>query len=149
MNYINNFLLANRFNLWLADIFDSFYKTFIYDDRWLRILKGLGRTILITVVAAIIGIILGFIVAAIRSTYDKNLANKKCRKFGDYILKIANSICNVYLTVIRGTPAVTQLMIIYYIVFASARNGMYAAFVAFGINSGAYVAEIVRSGIMY
>jgi len=131
-----------------ASIKDSFIKTFITDDRWLQLLEGLKTTLLITVVAAIIGIVLGFIVAAIRSTYDKNLAERKCRSFGDYVLKFFNIICNIYLTVIRGTPIVIQLMIIHFIVLASVRNGIYAAFLAFGINSGAYVAEIVRSGIM-
>ena len=148
MNYFNSFLLSSGFQLWLDDISDSFYKTFINEDRWLQLLKGLLVTIEITIVATIIGIILGFLVAAVRSTYDKNLAGKKCRRFGDYLLKFFNTVCNIYLTVIRGTPIVIQLMIIYFIVFANLRNGIYAAFVAFGVNSGAYVAEIVRSGIM-
>lgn len=148
MNNFNSILLSSGFRLWIDDVIESFEKTFIVDDRWLQLLKGLLVTIEITVVATIIGIVLGFLVAAVRSTYDKNLAGKKCRNFGDVILKIFNGICNVYLTVIRGTPIVIQLMIIYFIVFANIRNGIYAAFVAFGINSGAYVAEIVRSGIM-
>ena len=76
------------------------------------------------------------------------LTGRKCRSFGDYILKIVNFICNIYITVIRGTPVVIQLMIMYFIVFASSRNGIVAAIISFGINSGAYVAEIVRSGIM-
>jgi len=148
MNNFNSILLSSNFRLWIDDVIASFEKTFIVDDRWLQLLKGLLVTIEITVVATVIGIVLGFLVAAVRSTYDKNLAGKKCRNFGDVILKIFNGICNVYLTVIRGTPIVIQLMIIYFIVFANIRNGIYAAFVAFGINSGAYVAEIVRSGIM-
>lgn len=148
MNYINLIPLSNNFTLWLDDVKDSFVKTFLTDDRWLQLLKGLVVTIEITLVAAILGIIIGFLVAAVRSTYDKNLAGKKCSSFGDFLLKFLNGICNVYLTVIRGTPIVIQLMIIYFIVMASIRNGIYAAFVAFGINSGAYVAEIVRSGIM-
>ena len=148
MNNFNSILLSSNFRLWIDDVIQSFEKTFIVDDRWLQLLKGLLVTIEITVVATVIGIVLGFLVAAVRSTYDKNLAGKKCRNIGDVILKIFNGICNVYLTVIRGTPIVIQLMIIYFIVFANIRNGIYAAFVAFGINSGAYVAEIVRSGIM-
>lgn len=136
------------FEKWFLDIKESFIKNFITEDRWLQLLNGLKNTILITVVATIIGIVLGFLVAAIRSTYDKNLQGKKCRKFSDVILKILNCICNIYLTVIRGTPVMIQLMIMYFIVFANVRNGIYSAFVAFGINSGAYVAEIVRSGIM-
>lgn len=130
------------------EIAQSFYKTFIYQDRWLQFLKGLGITIEITIFAGIIGIFLGFLIAIVHSSYDKNLIGKKCRKPSDYILKVLNFICNIYITVIRGTPVVIQLMIMYYIVFASSRNGIVAAVIAFGINSGAYVAEIVRSGIM-
>lgn len=127
---------------------NSFIKNFITEDRWLQLLKGLGVTLEITFFAAILGIIIGFIIAAVRATYDKNLMGKKIRTFGDFILKFVNTICNIYLTVIRGTPVVVQLMIIHFIVLSSVRNGIYAAIVAFGINSGAYVAEIVRSGIM-
>ena len=126
----------------------SFEKTFIADDRGIQLLEGLGVTLEITLVSAIIGILLGIVVAIIRSAYDMNLSGKKCGNFWDFLLKVANGICNVYITVIRGTPVVIQLMIMYYIIMASSRNGIYAAFVAFGINSGAYVAEIVRSGIM-
>ena len=133
---------------WGKDLANSFEKTFIKKDRWLQLLKALGVTLEITLFAAILGIVIGFIIAAIRSTYDKNLQGHKCRVFGDYLLKFVNGICNIYLTVIRGTPVVVQLMIIHFIVLASVRNGIYAAIVAFGINSGAYVAEIVRSGIM-
>lgn len=126
----------------------SFEKTFIREDRWAQLLGGLGVTIEITIFAAVLGIVLGFLLATIRSTYDMNLSGRKCRKFSDYIIKFLNFIANIYITVIRGTPVVVQLMIMYFIIFASSRNGMLAAILAFGINSGAYVAEIVRSGIM-
>lgn len=126
----------------------SFESTFITDNRWLQLLKGLGVTIEITLVAALIGLVIGFLLAMIRSTYDMQLRGKKCVRFSDYVLKILNAICNVYITIIRGTPVVIQLMIMYFIVFASSRNGIFAAFISFGMNSGAYVAEIVRSGIM-
>lgn len=136
----------------MQDFFDglyqSFLKTFITDDRWVQLLNGLLVTVEITLFAAAIGIAIGFLIAIIRSTYDMNLSGKKCRSFGDYILKIVNFICNIYITVIRGTPVVIQLMIMYFIVFASSRDGIIAAIISFGINSGAYVAEIVRSGIM-
>lgn len=135
-------------NDFFQGIADSFTKTFITDDRWLQILKGLGVTLEITFFALLIGVAIGFLVAIIRSTHDMNLANRKCRVFGDYVLKIVNAICNIYITVIRGTPVVIQLMIMYYIIFASSREGIVAAIISFGINSGAYVAEIVRSGIM-
>lgn len=129
-------------------LYESFVKTFITDDRWVQLLNGLLVTVEITLFAAAIGVAIGFLIAIIRSTYDMNLSGKKCRSFGDYILKIVNFICNIYITVIRGTPVVIQLMIMYFIVFASSRDGIIAAIISFGINSGAYVAEIVRSGIM-
>ncbi len=129
-------------------IAQSFESTFITDNRWMQLLSGLLVTIQITIVAAIIGIILGFLIAMVRSTHDMQLSGKKCKSFKDYVLKVLNVICNIYITVIRGTPVVIQLMIMYFIIFASSRNGIFAAFISFGMNSGAYVAEIVRSGIM-
>ena len=117
---------------------DKFYLNFIKDDRWKYIVEGLGVTLQITFAAVIIGIVLGFLVAVVRATYDKTGK-----------LKVLNWICNVYLTVFRGTPIVVQLMIIYYVIFASMDiSKVVAAILAFGINSGAYVAEIIRSGIM-
>jgi len=117
---------------------DSFYLNFIKDDRWKYITDGLGTTLVLTFFAVLIGIVIGFLVAFVRSTYDKTGK-----------LKILNLLCRVYLTVIRGTPVVLQLMIIYYVIFASADiSKVVVGIIAFGINSGAYVAEIVRSGIM-
>ncbi|MDE6745148.1 MAG: amino acid ABC transporter permease [Oscillospiraceae bacterium] len=123
---------------WLKELSHRFYLNFIKDDRWLYITRGLRTTVLITVFALVLGVVLGFIVAIIRSAHDKTGK-----------LKVANFICRVYLTVIRGTPVVVQLLIIYYGIFASvAIEKMIVAVIAFGVNSGAYVAEIVRSGIM-
>ncbi len=117
---------------------DNFYQNFIEDNRYEYILNGLGVTLMITFFSVIIGIILGFIVAMVRSTYDKT---------GKGL--ILNIICNIYLTVIRGTPVVLQLLITYFVIFASVDvNKVFVAVIAFGINSGAYVAEIIRSGIM-
>ena len=97
----------------------------------------------------LIGVIIGIIVAAIRSSYDKNKETMKLRGgIGYRLLAVINTICKVYLTVIRGTPVVVQLMICYFIVFVSAQDGVPVAIFAFGINSGAYVAEIFRAGIM-
>ncbi len=116
----------------------KFTQNFIENDRWKYLLNGLGNTLKITFFAVILGILLGFIVATIRSTHDKTGK-----------LKILNAICKVYLTVIRGTPVVVQLMIMYFVIFTSPNTSMtFVAIIAFGINSGAYVAEIVRSGIM-
>ncbi|MBR5508905.1 MAG: amino acid ABC transporter permease [Lachnospiraceae bacterium] len=117
---------------------DRFYLNFIKDDRWLYLLDGLKVTLLITLFATLLGIVIGFLVAIIRSTYDRT------GKF-----KIANAVCQLYLTVIRGTPVMVQLLIIYYVIFGSVDiNKVIVAVLAFGINSGAYVAEICRAGIM-
>lgn len=126
----------------MADLIENFtnkfYLNFIKDNRWQYITRGLWTTVRITVFAVLLGIAIGFLVAIIRSTHDKTGK-----------LKIANFICRVYLTVIRGTPVVVQLLIIYFGIFASVNiSKMIVAVIAFGINSGAYVAEIVRSGIM-
>ena len=117
---------------------ERFYLNFIADDRWKYLVNGLKVTLTITFFALIIGVVLGFLVSIVRSTYDKTGK-----------LKILNLICKVYLTVIRGTPVVVQLLIIYFIIFGSVDiNKTLVAVMAFGFNSGAYVAEIFRSGIM-
>ena len=131
-----------------SGLWDSFEKTFIYQDRWRFFWNGLLATLRIAFFAALFGIVLGFLVAAVRSTYEMHLRGKKCRNFGNFMMKFLNVICNIYITIIRGTPAVIQVMIMYFIIFANSRNKEFAAVLSFGINSGAYVAEIVRSGIM-
>ncbi len=131
------------------DFVTDFQFVFIKDDRWKSLFQGLGNTLVITFFAVMIGIALGAIVATVRTTYDKNNGDMKKRNpVGFYILSIANVICKLYLTVIRGTPVVVQLMIAYFIIFASSNNSTAVAVFAFGINSGAYVAEIIRGGIM-
>lgn len=133
----------------LIDNFKSdFDLNFIQKDRWVLMVKGLGSTLLITACAALIGIVIGVIVAAIRTSYDKNLETMKLRGgIGYHILKFFNGICKLYLTVFRGTPVVVQLLIIYFIILPKS-EGLTVAIIAFGINSGAYVAEIFRGGIM-
>ena len=131
---------------WLEDIFFNVYKCFIYDERYVYYIRGLGNTLLLTLLALLMGIVLGVIVAMVRSTWDKN--GNALQGAAKLLLSIANRICNIYLTVIRGTPVLVQLMIWYFVVFASSRNGVMVAAFAFGINSGAYVAEIFRGGIM-
>lgn len=125
----------------------DFIKCFVTKNRWRFITEGLVATLQITLLACIMGIAIGLVVAVIRSTYDKNYKQMRSG-LGKVLLKVANFFCNIYLTVIRGTPVVVQLMIMYYIIFASSDNGILIAVMAFGINSGAYVAEIFRSGIM-
>ena len=122
----------------MQELKSSFISNFIDDNRWRYITDGLKITLLVTVFAVLIGVVLGFLIAIVRTTHDKTGK-----------LKILNAICKVYLTVIRGTPVVVQLMIIYFIIFGSVNiSKVVVAIVAFGINSGAYVAEIFRSGIM-
>ena len=112
-------------------------------------LTGLKNTLLITAGALVIGIVIGVVIASIRSSFDNNKESLKMRGgIGYYILAVLNAICRVYLTIIRGTPVVVQLMIAYFIVFVSAKDGVPVGMLAFGINSGAYVAEIFRAGIM-
>lgn len=115
----------------------QFILNFITKGRWLSLLNGLGVTLVITFFAVILGFVLGFAVAIVRNIYDNT---KK--------LRFLNFLCNVYLTVIRGTPVVVQLLIIYFVIFSSMKvDKSIAAILAFGINSGAYQAEIFRSGI--
>ena len=118
-------------------IIDKFQQNFIMEDRYKFIIQGFGNTIIITLLALVLGVVLGFLIATIRATHDKHGG-----------LNILNAICRVYLTIIRGTPTLIQLMIIFYIILASVQNKILVAAIAFGINSAAYVAEIVRSGIM-
>ena len=131
---------------WLEDLKDQFYLNFIQEDRWKFLTSGLVNTLQITFFAVLLGIAIGVVVAIVRSTHDKTM--EEAYGPSRFFLKLANWVCRVYLTVIRGTPVVVQLMIMFYIVFASSRNGVGVAILAFGINSGAYVAEIFRAGIM-
>lgn len=133
----------------MSDFITQFQFVFLESERYQMILQGLFTTLEITLFAVLIGIALGTVVASVRSTYDKNKEELKKRSHAGFIaLSIANAICKVYLTVIRGTPAVVQLLIAYFIIFASSNNDIQIAIFAFGINSGAYVAEIIRAGIM-
>ena len=119
-------------------LIDSFKLNFIKDNRWKYLVDGLGVTLRVTLFAVLIGIAIGFLIAVIRSTYAKTGK-----------LKILNFLANIYVTVIRGTPVLVQLLIIYFVIFGSVRiDKVLVAVLAFGINSGAYVSEIVRSGIM-
>ena len=117
---------------------ERLFLNLIKDSRWQYLTNGLVNTLIITFFAAVLGILLGLLIAIIRSTYDKTGK-----------LKLLNAVCRVYLTIIRGTPSVIQLMIMYYCIFVSRMfSGIFVASIAFGLNSAAYVAEIIRSGIM-
>ena len=125
----------------------DFITCFLTKNSWEFITEGLKATLIITLLSCVMGIAIGIVVAIVRSTYDKNAKNMR-NGIGKAVLAFFNALCKVYLTVIRGTPVLVQLMIMYYIIFAASDNGLLIAIMAFGINSGAYVAEIFRSGIM-
>lgn len=121
---------------------EKFKQVFIEKDRWQYIPKGLRNTLIITFFAGVIGIILGFLFAIIRVANDRNDE----KKLG---IRVLNAIVKVYLTIFRGTPMMVQLLIMYYVIFASVKaNPIMTAVLAFGLNSGAYVAEAIRAGIM-
>ena len=125
----------------------QFEISFIDKDRWQLYLEGLGNTLIVTFFALILGIVIGAVVAIVRASYDKNYSEMK-GGLGKILLAIFNIISKIYLTVVRGTPVVIQIMIMYYIIFATSNNKIFVAILSFGINSGAYVAEIFRGGIM-
>ncbi len=134
----------------INDFVDRFYRNFIEDEMWRYVTDGLKTTLIVTFFAVIIGIVLGFVIALVRATYDRT--GKKFLKwhgFSDFVLWFFNLFAKIYLTVIRGTPVVVQLLIIYFVIFALVDiDKILVAVIAFGINSAAYVAEIFRSGIM-
>lgn len=116
---------------------DSLYQSLVYDNRYKYILEGLTNTIIISIFAVLIGIIIGTLIALIRNNYEQNGK-----------MKVLNFIAKLYVSIIRGTPVILQLMIIYYIIFKSVDiNIILVGILAFGINSGAYVSEIIRAGI--
>ncbi len=132
---------------WITKLMQDFNTAFIVDNRWKYLVEGVRNTLILTFFALILGVALGIIVAAIRVTYDKQYAQMK-KGISKFLLCIGNIISKVYLTVIRGTPAMVQILIIFFIIMASSSNKMLCGIIAFGINSGAYVAEIIRGGIM-
>lgn len=132
---------------WFENLKVQFVLNFVEKDRWQYLWNGLGVTLRITLFSCILGIVLGAIIAIIRSSADKMLPTMH-KGPGRILLLIIDKFCRLYLTVIRGTPCVIQLMICYYVIFASSRNGVLIATISFGINSAAYVAEIIRGGIM-
>lgn len=137
---LNPQYLASDIGRYFQDIYmnvgQHLYDAFILKNRYKYLVTGLGNTLLITLFAVMIGIILGTLVALVRVAHNNN--RKKFR--------FLNALCGLYLTIIRGTPVVVQLLITYYVIYQSA-DKVVAAVIAFGINSGAYVAEVIRSGI--
>ncbi len=125
------------------EFYVKFYQAFLYADRWQQYLQGVGTTLLVTAIALAIGVALGVLVAVIRTAHDQQRAGKQ-----DLLLGVMNTVCKVYVTVIRGTPMMVQMLIMYFVIFSSSRNDTMVGALALGINSGAYVAEIIRGGLM-
>ena len=146
--------MAEAYELWKAmsvageditfwqNIYVKFYQAFIEADRWKQYLEGMATTLYVTVIAILIGIVLGVIVASIRTAHDQQRRKK------NIVLGFLNAICKIYVTVIRGTPMMVQLMILGFVVFKSSRNFTMVGALGLGLNSGAYVAEIIRGGLM-
>ncbi len=128
---------------WFTSLAPRLHRAFIEGDRWKLYLKGLGATLEMTVLALCIGIVLGVLVAVIRTAHDQ-------QRIGQHnpILGILNGLCQVYTTILRGTPMMVQLLIWAFVIFKSSRNMIMVGTIGLGINSGAYVAEIVRGGLM-
>lgn len=126
---------------------EKFQQNFIDQNRWKLFTNGLGVTLIVTFFAVMIGIFLGFVLAVIRSSAD-TIDKKGSSRIGYAVLKLLDFISKLYITVIRGTPVLIQIMIMYFVIFKSSNNKILAAVLAFGLNSAAYVAEIIRSGIM-
>jgi polar amino acid transport system permease protein/polar amino acid transport system substrate-binding protein len=121
----------------------KFYQAFILADRWQQYLGGVGTTLVVTALALVMGVLLGVIVAMIRTAHDQQAPGHK-----NAVLGFFNAICKIYTTVIRGTPMMVQLLIMAFVVFTSSRNFTMVGTLTLGINSGAYVSEIIRSGLM-
>ena len=132
---------------WIVKMGKDFHTAFIEDNRWKYLTEGIENTLILTFFALLLGVVLGVVIAAIRATYDKQYQQMR-KGIGKFLLCIGNWVCKVYLTVIRGTPSMVQILIIFFIIMASSNNKMLCGIIAFGINSGAYVAEIIRGGIM-
>lgn len=136
-------LVANADLPWWQDFFVNFYRAFVEGGRWTLYLKGVLTTLRVTALALIMGIILGVLVAVVRSAHDQQRPGRH-----NPVLAVLNAICKVYTTVIRGTPMIVQMLIMGSIIFASSRNYTFIGTIALGINSGAYVSEIIRGGLM-
>ena len=127
----------------LQDFFVKFYQAFIVADRWQQYIKGVGTTLLVTAMALALGVVLGSVVAMIRVAHDQQKPHHR-----NPVLGIFNAVAKVYATIIRGTPMMVQLLIMSMVIFANSRNFTMVGALTLGINSGAYVSEIIRGGLM-
>ena len=125
------------------DFFMKFYRAFVYENRWMQYLDGVGTTLLATALALLLGVALGILVAVVRTAHDQQRPGQR-----NFFLGFVNLIMKIYVTIIRGTPMVLQLMIWMFVVFTWSRNATAVGIFGLGINSGAYVSEIVRGGLM-
>ena len=125
------------------EFFFKFYQAFILSDRWTQYIKGVGTTLLVTALALALGIVLGSVVALVRVAHDQQRPGHKKPVLGFF-----NVICEIYTTIIRGTPMMVQLLIMSMVIFANSRNFTMVGALTLGINSGAYVSEIIRGGLM-
>ena len=132
-------------SIW-QEFYVKFYNAWFFEDRWMSYFRGLVTTIEVTVIALMIGVILGVLVAVIRTAHDQQRPGSK--NILNILLGIVNLVCKIYVTIIRGTPMMVQLMIMGFVIFASSREATLVGALALGINSGAYVAEIIRGGLM-
>jgi ABC-type amino acid transport system permease subunit len=138
---------VEQLQAWFDDIVRMFTLNFIADERWRFLTNGLMLTLRVTFFALIFGILIGIVVSIVRSTHDKSI-EKMRPGIGKFLLIFFDRICVIYLTVIRGTPVIVQLLIFYFVVFLWISSGELIGIIAFSINAGAYIAEIFRSGIM-
>ena len=125
------------------EMFFKFYQAFILNDRWVQYIQGVGTTLLVTAIALALGVVLGSVVALVRVAHDQQRPGRK-----NPVLGFFNAVCQVYTTIIRGTPMMVQLLIMSMVIFANSRNFTMVGALALGINSGAYVSEIIRGGLM-
>ena len=137
-------LMLDQEATWWQEFYVPFYQAFIEADRWQQYLEGVGVTIVATAMALAIGVVLGVLVAVIRTAHDQQRPGRP----RNFLLGVVNFICKIYVTVIRGTPMMVQILIMGMVVFASSRNYTMVGALTLGINSGAYVAEIIRGGLM-
>lgn len=126
---------------------EKFVQDFITDNRWLFIVKGLKITLIVTILSLALGTIIGLVVGIVRCAYDQQRPSERRGVLG-VVLCVLNFICKLYVTIIRGTPVLVQLLIMYFIILVKADSKLFVAVMTFTINSGAYVSEIFRGGIM-
>jgi His/Glu/Gln/Arg/opine family amino acid ABC transporter permease subunit len=125
------------------EFYVKFYQAFVDGDRWIQYFKGVGTTLVVTAMALVIGVVLGVLVALVRTAHDQQRPGRRNPALG-----LINAICKIYTTVIRGTPMMVQLLIMGMVIFKSSRNFTSVGALTLGINSGAYVSEIIRGGLM-